>query len=76
MMRGRNFSEVILFRHALLSSSMTAERKGPADTTTSRPVNPQVRTRPGAPANFRPVCQFLTLASQNKGDRHSACSRC
>jgi len=28
-------------------------RRGPADTATTRPVNPQVRTRPGAPANFR-----------------------
>jgi hypothetical protein len=56
MLRGRNFTEVILFHHALLSSSVTAldgRRRGPADTTTSRPVNPQVRTRPGAPANFR-----------------------
>jgi len=27
--------------------------RGPADTDTLRPVNPQVPTRPGAPANFR-----------------------
>ena len=28
-------------------------KRGPADRATSRPVNPQVRTRPGALANFR-----------------------
>jgi len=29
------------------------KRRGPADTATLRPVNPQVQTRSGAPAKFR-----------------------
>jgi hypothetical protein len=32
---------------------MDGRRRGPADTAILRPVNPQVRTRPGAPVNFR-----------------------
>jgi len=32
---------------------MDGRKGGPADITTLRPVNPQVRTCPGAPANFR-----------------------
>ena len=40
-------------------------RKGPADTSSSRPVNPQVRTRPGAPANIR-LCARSRLMQRSK----------
>jgi hypothetical protein len=42
---------------------MDGRRRGPADTATLRPVNSQVRTRPGAPANFRLCAPKTDLAA-------------
>jgi hypothetical protein len=43
---------------------MDGRRRGPADTATLRPVNPQVRTRPGASGQLSAVCHEETHAPQ------------
>ena len=49
----RLFSRVCAHLPDFRNGVKGGRRRGPADTAPLRPVNPQMRTRSGAPANFR-----------------------